>query len=159
MKKGFWLIVFGFVLGVCASGLFVWKTLPRRMLPVHESRFAFEETVVAISAAAIDQGWRVPKIYDLHANFIIDNYEDITRMKVISLYDTDITYRMIYGDDNKRIAALLPYRIAVYETSDGAVYVSHLNTGILSRFYSGSAGEMMSQAARQEKAIIEHIMR
>jgi uncharacterized protein (DUF302 family) len=158
MKKSLGLLFVGFVLGVVATGFLVYKVLPRFLLTAHKSRLAFEETVVAISASAIEHGWRVPKIYDLQTSFIVDNYEDMTRMKIVSLYGTDNTYRMLYRDDGKKTAALLPWRIAVYETADGSVYVSRLNTGVLSRFYRGIAGEMMSEAARDEHAIIERII-
>jgi uncharacterized protein (DUF302 family) len=66
---------------------------------------------------------------------------------------------MLYPDENKMTAALLPWRIAVYETADGTVYVAHLNNGVLSRFYSGSTGEMMSRAAQEEQRIIEDIIK
>lgn len=128
------------------------------MLSTQKSRLAFEETVVAISASAIEHGWRVPKIYDLQATFIVDNYEEMSCMKIVSLLGTDNAYRMLYPDEHKMTAALLPWRIAVYETADGTVYVARLNTGVLSMFYPGSTGEMMSRSAREEQRIIENII-
>ena len=159
MKRILGLLFVGFVLGLAAAGLCVWKLLPRYMLTARQSRLGFEETVVAISASAIEHGWRVPKIYDLQATFIVDNYEEMSRMKIVSLYGTDNAYRMLYSDEQKMTAALLPWRIAVYETADGTVYVARLNAGVLSRFYSGSTGEMMSRAAREEQRIIEDIIK
>lgn len=157
MKKILGVLFIGFVLGVVATGFLVYKALPRFMLTVHKSKLGFEQTVVAISASAIERGWRVPKIYDLQASFIVDNYEDMTRMKIISLSGTDDAYRMLYRDDTKMAAALLPWRIAVYETADGSVYISRLNTGVLSRFYHGTIGEVLSRADREEQFMIEHI--
>ena len=158
MRRILGLLFVGFVLGLAAAGLCVWKLLPRVMLTTQKSRLAFEETVAAISASAIEHGWRVPKIYDLQATFIVDNYEEMSRMKVVSLYGIDEAYRMLYRDEYKVTAALLPWRIAVYETADGTVYVSWLNTRVLSKFYSDIAGEMMSRAAREEQNIIENII-
>ncbi|UCC12047.1 MAG: DUF302 domain-containing protein [candidate division WOR-3 bacterium] len=158
MKRILGLLFVGFVLGLAAAGLCVWKLLPRFMLTTQHSRLAFEETVVAISASAIEHGWRVPKIYDLQATFIVDNYEEMTRMKIVSLYGTDNAYRMLYPDEYKITAALLPWRIAVYEAADGTVYVARLNTGVLSMFYPGTTGEMMSGAAREGERIIEDII-
>lgn len=159
MKKILGILFVGFVLGVVATGFLVYKTLPRFMLTVHESRLGFEETVIAVSASAIERGWRVPKIYDLQTSFIVDNYEDMTRMKIVSLYGTDDAYRMLYRDDTKMASALLPLRIAVYETADGSVYISRLNTGVLSRFYHGAIGEVLSRADREEQFMLEHICR
>ncbi len=158
MKRVLGLLCVGFVLGLAAAGFCVWKLLPRFMLTTQKSRLAFEETVVAISASAVEHGWRVPKIYDLQATFIVDNYEKMSRMKIVSLYGTDNAYRMLYSDEQKMTAALLPWRIAVYERADGTVHVARLNTGVLSMFYPGSAGEMMSRAAREEQSIIEDII-
>jgi uncharacterized protein (DUF302 family) len=157
MKKSLVVLFFGFVLGVIATGFFMYRAMPGLMLNVRKSRLGFEETVVAVSTSAIERGWRVPKIYDLQTSLVVDNYEDMTRMKIVSLYGTDDVYRMVFRDDAKMAAALLPWRIAVYETADGSVYISRLNTGILSRFYRGSIGEVMSRADREEQFILEHI--
>ena len=51
---------------------------------------------------------------------------------------------------------MIPCRISVYETSDGEVIISRMNTDLISKVFSGTVTEVMTRAtAGNEKMLSE----
>ena len=64
---------------------------------------------------------------------------------------------MLVHDDSKFVGAMMPCSIAVYEKSDGKVYVSSMNMELMSKMFSGVVGDTLEQVASQDAEILEFL--
>ncbi len=145
----------GLVAGAVIMGLVAWNMMPGMMLTVHESQFGFDETVEFVTASATKHGWQVPKIYDLQASLVKAGHDDMTRVKVLSLCQPDHAYGVLHHDENKKITAIMPCRVGVYEDASGKVYISEMNMGLMSRMFGGSIAEVMGKVAEEEHEMMK----
>ena len=159
MAKSIGPFVAGLVIGLIVMGVAVWTLMPGMMITVHESKLGFEETVSAINESAIERGWTVPKIYDIQASLKKAGHEDMTRVKILSICQPDHAYSILKDDTNKKVTAIMPCRIGVYETADGRVFISEMNIGLMSKMFGGTIAEVMGGVAEEEKEMLRDIVK
>ena len=132
--------------------------MKKRFFTVRKSQLGFDETVSAISKAAQEHGWEVPSAYDLQKAGQKAGYEDMTKVKVITLYNPHDGYTLLPDDDNKLLSALMPLNVSVYETNDGQVYVAGMNLGRISKMFRGVARDGLKASADNRAQLLENIV-
>ena len=65
MQRNILSLIAGLIIGMILMGVLIWNTMPKMMITVHESKLDFESTVQSIQDAALNNGWKVPKIYNI----------------------------------------------------------------------------------------------
>ena len=151
--------VIGLMVGIMATAMIGRSAMPAMMLEVRESRLTFEETVAAIEKSAADNGWQVPKIYDMRQSLVKAGYENMTNLRVLSMCQPDHAYRILSEDENKMVSAMMPCRIGVFEDKDGRVLITQMNVGLMSKMFGGTIEEVMSRVASEEEKILENIIK
>jgi len=149
----------GLILGIALTGFIIAFSMPRMMLTVHESRLGFDETVAAIENAAIEQGWKVPKIYDIQKSLVDAGHTEMGRLTIMSLCKPDHAYEILKEDSRKKVSAIMPCRLGVYETKGGKVFVAGLNVGLMSKMFGGVIEEVMGDVAKEEKEILKTVLK
>ena len=117
------------------------------MLSVHQSELGFDETVAAISEAAVKHGWDIPMIHDLQKNYQEAGHEDMTKVKIIYFCDPHGGYKILLDDENKPMSVMMPIGVSVYETSAGQVEVAAMNLGRMSMMFGGTVKEVLREGA------------
>ncbi|MBC8385001.1 MAG: DUF302 domain-containing protein [Candidatus Cloacimonetes bacterium] len=159
MKKFTIGLVIGIVIGLIGMGILVWKLMPQKMLNVVQSKYDFEETVSLLQEASYANGWEVLHVYDIGDCLFNDGYhEQMLRVNVISICQSEYSYNILQDDENKRIAAIMPCRIGVYEDREGDVYITRMNIGLMSKMFGGLIEEIMNYVAEDDAKIIENII-
>lgn len=158
MNKNIGLALIGFVCGMVLMGIVMWTVMPNMMLNIHKSRLSFEETVSAINKSALERGWKVPKIYDIQKSLMEAGHKDMTKIKILSICQPTHAYNILKDDENKKVTAIMPCRIGVYESQDGQVYVSEMNIGLMSKMFGGTIEEVMGGVAEEEKEMLKGII-
>ena len=158
MKKYLGPLAGGFIAGVIIAGIIFWSIMPSLMLNVHKSKLGFEETVSTINENALNSGWMVPKIYNIQKSLVNAGHSDMTRLKIISLCQPDHAYNILKDDDNKKVSAIMPCRIGVYEGNDGEVYIAEMNMGLMSKIFGGTIAEVMGKVAEEESKFVEELI-
>ena len=120
----------------------------RLMFFEHASGLGFEETVEAVTEAAEGQGWHVLRVNDLQRTYQEAGHPDMTKVQTVELCNPDGAVRILSEDGNKRLAAMLPIQLAVYETHSGDVRVSGMNLGLMSRMFGGVIEQVMREGAQ-----------
>jgi uncharacterized protein (DUF302 family) len=151
------IFIAGLVVGVLLMGVLVYMALPRMMLRVHRSALDFDSTVTSIENAAESHEWKVPKIYDIQGSIVSAGHADMTRLKVISLCHPHHAYTLLSRDENKFVAGIMPCRVAVYEATDGIVYISELDMGRLAGLFGGEIGEVMNTISGEQERMFSHL--
>ena len=158
VKKNAGLFGAGLIIGMIIMGLIVWNVMPNMMLNVNKSKLDFEATVSEINESASKNGWMVPKVYDISKSLQKAGYNDVNRIKIISLCKPKYANTILKEDSNKKVTGIMPCRIGVYETKEGHVFMSEMNIGLMSKMFGGIIEEVMTQVAKEETEMFQHIM-
>jgi uncharacterized protein (DUF302 family) len=127
------------------------------MIVEDTSRLGYRETVDTIVAAAKEREWKVPKVHELDVSVKAAGHE-VLPASVIELCHPDHAGKILASDDARRVSSLMPCRVAVYQTSDGSVVVSRMNTGLMSKAFGGLVAEIMPLATRDSEAIVRTVI-
>ena len=158
MKKNYiFTTVGGMVLGAVLMAVFGLLSAPDAMITESESNFSHEETVAIITAAAEENGWKVPATHEIH-NSVAQGGWDVENVTVIELCNVDLAGDILTGDENRIVSSMMPCRVAVYDTSDGRVIVSRMNTGLMSTVFGGKVQEVMAMATDQTEIIVGSVI-
>lgn len=150
-------LIFGFVLGVLVTGVAVWKLMPNLMLVTHESKLPFDETVETFIQQAQNMGWQVPKVYELQ-NSLAKAGHEIPPLKVVSLCQPHYAYQVLAKDENKRVSAIMPCRIGIYQKSNGKVYISEMNIALMSKMFGPDVARAMASVSAEEDQMLAGIV-
>jgi uncharacterized protein (DUF302 family) len=122
--------------------------LGEMMIHENESPYDFDKTVEVITANAKAHGWIVPKVYDFQKSLLKYKQPDPGKVKALKICHPEYASQLLSQDDSKFVAAMMPCSIAVYEKSDGKVYVSSMNMGLMSKMFGGVVGDTLAKVAR-----------
>jgi uncharacterized protein (DUF302 family) len=152
-KKIFLAGVVGFVLGMLVLGLVGFSSAPEMMIVEDTSPLSFEETVQAIQDAAVAQGWKVPAVHEIDKSVAKAGY-DVLPVSVIELCHPGHAGQILEDDQARVVTSMMPCRVSVYETSDGRVVISRMNTGLVSKFFGGKVTTVMANATADTEEIL-----
>lgn len=147
----------GVVLGAILMGVFGFLSAPSAMITESESNFSHDETVEMIIANAEEMGWKIPATHEIHNSVASGGY-DVENVTVIELCNVDLAGDILTGDENRIVSSMMPCRVAVYETSDGRVIVSRMNTGLMSSVFGGKVQEVMAMATDETEIIVGSVI-
>ena len=153
------LFVGGFLLGAIITAVVFWSVMPGMMLNINESKLGFEETVAEIEKSAIESGWMVPKIYNIQASLQKAGFNEMTKLKILSICQPTHAFNILNNDDDKKISAIMPCRISVYEDTNGNVFIGGMNNGLMSKMFGGNIAKVMGGVAEEEHNMLKHIIK
>jgi len=157
--KSILLILLGFLLGATAAGFAVYKFMPSQMIVTKESMFGMDETVEMIDKQADENGWAVAKIWDMTERMEKAGFEDSPAVKVLELCHAENSYNVLKNEEDMFISAIMPCRMAVYEYGNGRTFISRMNIGLVSRFFSPNVRRVMKGVADDDEKILDGIVK
>lgn len=147
-----------FAAGFILAAIMFWMLMPSMMIDIQESKLAFDETVSAIEESAAEHGWAVPKIYNIQASLQKAGYEDMTKVKILSICQPHHAYNVLKNDSDKKVTAIMPCRISVYEDQNGKVFIAGMNIGLMSKMFGGNIAKVMGGVAEEEHEILKKVL-
>ena len=149
-------IIFGFIAGILFSGAAISISTGEMLVKEIKSPYDFDKTVSVMSERInAKEGWHVTAIIDqnhevkTHGGYAIGNY------KIIKYCSGSYSAEMLRADDRKKIGNMMPKSFAVYEKSDGQVFVSTMNGAVLGKLFGGEIETIIEQVSLE----VEDIMR
>ncbi|MEE4312378.1 MAG: DUF302 domain-containing protein [candidate division KSB1 bacterium] len=152
-------LIAGIIIGMILTGVLIWNTMPKMMITIHESKLDFESTVQSVQDAALNNGWKVPKIYNIQKSLAAAGHTEMTRLKILSICQPDAAYSILSDDDSKMVSAIMPCRMAVYVTKDSTVHIASMNIGMMSKMFGGNIASTMKGVADAEAEMIADIIK
>lgn len=150
--------IVGFAIGVILTLFLLPGMMAEEMLIVAESNLGFEETVTQIETNAVQAGWKVPKVYNLKESLAKDGHE-IENIKILSLCQPEHAYNILKDDSRKKVSAIMPCRVSVYETKDGKVMVGRINSVMMSKMFGGVIEEVMGTVSKETEDYLKEILK
>jgi len=121
------------------------------------SPFNVSVTVEKLIEAATQKGWQNPAIHNLQQS-LAKSGKKVLPVEVIEICKPEYSGRMLAQDDGRIVSILMPYRISVYEESDGKTYVALLNMSVMTAGLSSIAAEAIHGAYEEASVIVESVI-
>ena len=148
----------GLVAGILLTMILIVVITPGLMMVEHTSPYDFETAVQKFEASVKTEGWSLPHVHDLQKSMKKFG-KDVLKVKVFELCHPDHASKILERDDERIVSSLMPCRVAIYERSDGKVYVSNMNTSLMSKMMGGIVPEVMAEASRDSDKIVEAVIK
>lgn len=159
MKTGlrtFVFIFFGFLLGIIFTATVISISSGEMMVVEMKSPYDFEKTVNVISQRINDRvGWHVTDVIDQNQEVISSGGSPIGNFKIIKYCSGVYSSEMLKADDRKKMGNMMPKSFAVYEKSDGQVYVSTMNGAVMGKIFGGETERIIEEVSLE----VEQMMR
>ena len=159
MKKNLLTGIISFIFGVLLTGIVIYQVAPGMMILENESKFSsFDETVAKFEESVKEHNWKIPTTHDLQKTMAKFG-KDVRAVKVIELCHPDHAGKILEKSDERIVSSLMPCRIAIYEKSDGKIYISRMNSGMMASTMDGVIPEVMKEAAAENEEILKAILK
>jgi len=147
----------GFLAGVVLTAIVVVVVMPRMMIVTRKSRLGFDETVKSIQKGISKNGWDSPGTINLNQSMAKHGVEFDPRVLIVQMCQSHYAQSVLTTD--RYVACLMPCAAAVWESDDGTVYISKMNTGLMGKMFGGNIAKVMGgSVAKDEHAILEETL-
>jgi len=158
MKKSVLTGLVAFIAGIIITVGLGFTMAPSMMLVEDESKYDFEESVERFEAAVEEAGWKLPAVHDLQAT-MQKHGKEVKAVKVFELCHPDHAGKILGKDDERVVTSMMPCRVAIYEKSDGKVYVSRMNSSLMASTMGKLIKDVMSEAAAENEKMLATILK
>ena len=149
-------IIFGFIAGIIFSGVVINISSGEMMVKEMRSPYDFEKTVSVMSDRInAKEGWHVTGIIDQNEEVTLNGGYDIGNFKIIKYCSGKYSADMLSADERKKIGNMMPKTFAVYEKSNGQVYVSTMNGAVMGKIFGGEIERIIEEVSLE----VEDMMR
>ncbi|MEN8228742.1 MAG: DUF302 domain-containing protein [Bacteroidota bacterium] len=149
-------IIFGFIAGIIFSGIIVSISSGEMMIKEIKSPYDFDKTVSVMSDRInAKEGWHVTEVIDQNKEVTLNGGYDIGDFKIIKYCSGKYSADMLSADERKQIGNMMPKTFAVYEKSDGQVYVSTMNGAVMGKIFGGEVETIIEKVSLE----VEDMMR
>lgn len=149
-------IIFSLVIGAVLAAVIGMKMLPDLMVKEYQSPYAFDESIEKVVKNAKDMGWKVPKSWKINFQKNLNKVVkiDVGPNTVIGMCDPKAAADILIHDELKKIAVMMPCKIAFYEKSDGKTYMSIMNMGLLGTLFGDTIKNITNELAPQMEKMV-----
>jgi uncharacterized protein (DUF302 family) len=149
-------LIFGFLIGVLFTAVTINISAKPMLVKEFKSPYNFEKTVQVMTDRINNkEGWHVTNVIDQNKAVSENGGFPIGNFKIIKYCHGGFSAEMLKADDRKKIGAMMPKSFAVYQKSDGQVYVSTVNGAIIGKLFGGEEERIIDESSLE----IEDIMR
>jgi len=154
-------LITGIVVGIFVTVVVVLMAMRSKMVVPERSAKSFEETCEAIEHVVPGaEGWSFPmESFDMSAKLAAKGGlpDNVERIRLYFMCNPKVA-KVVLGADPK-LSAIMPCSWSVYELTDGSVWVSHMNIGLMSKMLGGVIGRSMGEVAEVDERFLEQVLR
>lgn len=151
-------LALGFILGIIFAGIFVSISSKNMMVKEFKSPFDFDKTVdVMVERINAADGWIVTDVIDQNKAVLGNGGEDIGNFKIIKYCHGAYSSRMLKADDRKMIGNMMPKSFAVYQKSDGQVFISTMNGAVMGKLLGGETEDIIEEVSLEVEGMMRFI--
>ncbi len=149
-------LIFGFIAGIIFTAVTINVSSKEMLVKEFNSPYDFDKTVKVMTERINNkEGWHVTGIINQNKEVIENGGFPIGSFKIVKYCHGGYAAEMLQTDDRKKIGVMMPKSFAVYEKSDGQVYVSTMNGAVMGKLFGGEEERIIEESSLE----IEDIMR
>jgi uncharacterized protein (DUF302 family) len=140
--------VFGLLAGIIFTGIGINLSAGKMMIKEIKSPYDYEKTVelVVRRVNAMPQ-WHVVTVYDMNKEAVEHGGKPIGKYSIIKYCSGKYASQMLMADDRKVMGAMMPKAFAVYEKSDGQVYLATSNGAVMGKLFGGETETLIEKVS------------
>jgi uncharacterized protein (DUF302 family) len=147
--------VFGLLIGIIFTGIAINLSAGRMMIKEMKSPYDYEKTVETIVNRVNSMPeWHIVTVYDMNKEVIENGGKPIGKYTVIKYCSGKYASEMLMDDDRKPLGAMMPKAFAVYEKSDGQVYMSTANGAVMGKLFGGETETIIERVSLEVEEIL-----
>lgn len=147
--------VIAFVIGGAFTAATLNLAAPQMLIKEVASPYDFEKTVRVIEDRLnAKEEWHVITTYDQNAEVIAHGGKPIGNMAIIKYCSGSYASRMLRADERKKLSAMMPKTVSVYEDSKGKVHIAMSNGAVMGKLFGGETEVIIEEVSRE----IEEVM-
>jgi uncharacterized protein (DUF302 family) len=150
--------VFGMILGVIFTGIAVNLSAGRMMLKEIKSPYDYEKTVeMIVKRVNAMPEWHIVTVYDMNKEVTEHGGKPIGKYSIIKYCSGKYASQMLIADDRKPLGAMMPKAFAVYEKTDGQVYVATSNGAIMGKLFGGKTETLIEKVSLEVEEMLRFL--
>ena len=151
-------LTLGFILGIIFAGIVVSVSSKNMMIKELKSPYDFDKTVeVLVERINNADGWIVTDVIDQNEAVLSNGGESIGNFKIVKYCSGEFSSRMLKADDRKKIGNMMPKSFAIYEKSDGQVFVSTMNGAVMGKILGGETEDIIEEVGLEVEGMMRFI--
>ncbi|MFA9392907.1 MAG: DUF302 domain-containing protein [Prolixibacteraceae bacterium] len=151
-------LIFGFLAGITFTAIVINISSGQMMVKEFKSPYDFDKTVDVMAQRINEkEGWHVTGIIDQNKEVMENGGFEIGNFKIIKYCHGGYSARMLKADDRKKIGNMMPKTFAVYEKSDGQVFVSTMNGAIMGKLFGGEIEQIIEEVSLEVEGMMRFI--
>ena len=146
---------------VFLAGIFLLQScaMHKMMFVEDESKYGFDKTVEELNKALVDNNWAVTEVVDMQAHYAKHELKT-NKLVTLEICKPEGAVKILNNDDFTRMAPFMPMRVAVYEKSDGKIYISRIRLKMMKKMYRGIVKDILKGGAEDlEKAMLDVLLK
>jgi uncharacterized protein (DUF302 family) len=152
--------VLTFLLGMVVMGTMVFFLMPKMMFVTHKSRYGFAETVQRLENIITNHGWGHKGTLSIHNDLRDKNIDFKPQVANVSLCKAPYAAEILQNEQQRFVAALMPCNFTVWESDNGHVHVTKMNTGLMGLLFGGKIAEIMGKkVSKEEKEMLKGVLK
>ena len=152
------MLLFGFIAGIIFTAVTISVSSGEMMVKEFKSPYDFDKTVTVMSDRInAAQGWHVTDVIDQNKEVIANGGYAIGNFKIIKYCHGGYAAEMLKPDDRKKIGNIMPKSFAVYEKSDGQVFISTMNGAVMGKLFGGEIEKIIEKSSHEVGGIMRFI--
>jgi uncharacterized protein (DUF302 family) len=158
MKSKIIAIVFtliGILLGVIITGIAVNLSAGKMIIKEMKSPYDYEKTVETIVARVNSlPDWHIVTVYDMNKEVVENGGSPIGKFSIIKYCSGKDASSMLAADERKAMGAMMPKAFAVYEKSDGQVYLATSNGAVMGKLFGGETEVLIEKVSLEVEEML-----
>lgn len=151
-------LFFGIIIGIIFSGIFISVSTGEMILKEIKSPYDFDKTVSVLSTRInAKEGWHVTAIIDQNAEVLAHNGDAIGNFKIVKYCHGAYSSEMLIDDSRKKVGNMMPKSFAVYEKSDGQVFISTMNGAVMGKLFGGEIERIIEEVSLDIEDILRFV--
>ncbi len=151
-------LIFGFLAGIIFTAVVINISAGEMMVKEFKSPYDFDKTVSLMEQRINEkEGWHVTGIIDQNKEVKENGGFEIGNYKIIKYCSGKYSAEMLKADDRKKIGNMMPKTFAVYEKSDGQVFVSTMNGGIMGKIFGGEIERIIEEVSLEVESMMRFL--
>ncbi|MBN2486845.1 MAG: DUF302 domain-containing protein [Bacteroidales bacterium] len=150
--------IFGILVGIVFTGITLNLSAGKMMVKEMKSPYGYEKTIETIVERinAMPE-WHVVTVYDMNSEVTKYGGKPIGKYSIIKYCSGKYASEMLIADDRKTMGAMMPKAFAVYEKTDGQVYVATSNGAVMGKLFGGETETLIEKVSLEVEGILRFL--
>jgi len=140
--------VFGLLAGIIFTGITINLSTGKMMIKEMKSPYDYEKTIETIVNRVNSMPeWHIVTVYE-------NGGKPIGKYSIIKYCSGKYASEMLIADDRKPMGAMMPKAFAVYEKTDGQVYVATSNGAVMGKLFGGETETLIEKVSLEVEEML-----